>query len=179
MNRSIRKWARIIHRDLGFLMVGVTVIYAISGILLNHMNGEDPAYNSESVKTTIQKGYTAEQLENYWIESSNEFEIKKINAIDENHLRIFLNGGIGVYTIDTGDLIYETHKKRAFVYWINKLHYNRIDGWFWIGDLFAGSLILFAITSLVMVAGKNGLAGRGKWYLLIGLLIPIIYILLS
>jgi len=58
---------------------------------------------------------------------------------------------------------------------MNRLHYNRVKGWSPIADFFAGSLILLAITGLFIVKGKKGLAGSGKWYLLIGLLIPILY----
>ena len=47
------------------------------------------------------------------------------------------------------------------------------------GDFFAFSLVFFAISGLFMIKGKNGIAGRGKWYLLIGILIPIIYMILS
>jgi hypothetical protein len=47
------------------------------------------------------------------------------------------------------------------------------------GDLFAVSLIFFAVSGLLMVKGKNGIAGRGKWYLIVGIIIPILYIILS
>jgi hypothetical protein len=30
-----------------------------------------------------------------------------------------------------------------------------------------------------MVKGKHGIAGRGKWYVLLGLAIPIVYVLLA
>ena len=40
-------------------------------------------------------------------------------------------------------------------------------------DIFAVTLIFFAISGLFMIKGKKGIAGRGKWYLLIGLLIPL------
>ncbi|NLZ94386.1 MAG: peptidase, partial [Bacteroidales bacterium] len=34
--RQLRKWSRIIHRDLSFFFSGVIIIYAISGFVLNH-----------------------------------------------------------------------------------------------------------------------------------------------
>ncbi len=46
-------------------------------------------------------------------------------------------------------------------------------------DIFAGSLIFLAISGLFMVKGKHGITKKGKWYLIIGLLIPILYILLA
>jgi hypothetical protein len=47
------------------------------------------------------------------------------------------------------------------------------------GDFFAVSLVFFAVSGLFMVKGKNGLAGRGKWLLLAGILIPLGYIWLA
>jgi len=32
-----RAWLRAIHRDIGYLAIGFTVIYAVSGIAQNHV----------------------------------------------------------------------------------------------------------------------------------------------
>ena len=45
-NKSLSYWLRVLHRDLGYLMVGACLIYAVSGILLKHMNGKDPAFRT-------------------------------------------------------------------------------------------------------------------------------------
>ena len=68
---------------------------------------------------------------------------------------------------------------KPIAYWVNRFHYNRVKGWIPMADIFAGSLIFLAISGLFMVKGKHGIAKRGKWYLLIGILIPILYILLG
>ncbi|MCA1744436.1 MAG: hypothetical protein LC643_01740 [Bacteroidales bacterium] len=36
---KIRLWLRRIHRDAGYLVVGVTLVYALSGIFLHHKMG--------------------------------------------------------------------------------------------------------------------------------------------
>ena len=36
----------------------------------------------------------------------------------------------------------------------------------------AFSLVFFAMSGLFMIKGKNGIAGRGKWYLLVGCMDP-------
>ena len=46
-------------------------------------------------------------------------------------------------------------------------------------DLFAVSLIFFAVSGLFMVPGRKGFLGRGKWFLLVGLLIPAVYVLFT
>lgn len=172
------RWMRIIHRDLGFLMVGVCFVYGISGFLLNHMNGKDPAFDSKEESLTMEKGLTNEELSVVWADRKLP-ELKKVVPIDETHTRLLLQGGIGVYNSATGIVDYEIHKKNEFVYWINKLHYNKVKGWSIMADIFAFSLLFFAISGLVIVKGKKGIGGSGKWYLIAGLLIPALYILLT
>ena len=95
--------------------------------------------------------------------------------MDENRSRVFLEGGIGVYQSSTGDLSFEIHKKRVLVYWINRLHYNKVKGWSPVADFYAGALIFLAVSGLFMVRGKKGIAGYGKWYLIAGILIPVLF----
>lgn len=159
-------------------MVGVCLIYAISGFLLNHMGGKDPAFKTKEETLQIGSSLTNEELHLLW-EDKKLPELKKILSIDQDHSRLMLEGGIGVYNSTTGIVDYELHQKREFIYWINKLHYNKVKGWSVMADLFAFSLIFFAISGLVMVKGKKGIAGTGKWYLILGILIPIGYILLA
>ena len=39
-----RKWNIAIHRDFGYFFFGMTLIYAISGIALNHLDDWNPKY---------------------------------------------------------------------------------------------------------------------------------------
>jgi hypothetical protein len=158
-------------------MVGVSLVYAISGILLNHMEGKDPAFRTEDVALQAEKGLSSQELAFWWNDRKNVPPLRKILPIDEQHLRLMLEGGVGVYNSVTGALDYEKHSKRRFIYWINKLHYNQVKGWSVMADLFAVSLVFFALSGLVMIKGKNGIAGHGKWYLILGLVIPVLYIL--
>ncbi len=41
---AFRKWSRIIHRDLSFFFAGMILIYAISGIVMNHRDSINPHY---------------------------------------------------------------------------------------------------------------------------------------
>ncbi len=175
---QVVKWLRIIHRDLGFLMVGVSIIYGTSGMIVNHMGATDPAFKTTQETITIDKDLMQSELATTF-ETLGLPTIKRVATIDPEHSRVMLEGGVGVYNSATGELTYEQHKKRPIVYWFNRLHYNRVKGWNFMGDLFAASLIFFALSGIFMVKGKVGVMGRGKWYLLVGLLIPLIYVLLS
>ena len=51
--KKIRKWNRIIHRDLGYLAVGLTLIYAISGFVVNHVQDWNPNYEISHVQANV------------------------------------------------------------------------------------------------------------------------------
>ncbi|MDR1456010.1 MAG: PepSY-associated TM helix domain-containing protein [Tannerella sp.] len=178
MNPKIVRWLRVIHRDLGFLMVGVCLVYGISGFLLNHMDGKDPAFETKEETLQFDANLSHEELSVLWKDKGLP-ELKRVMAVDGAHSRLMLNGGIGIYNSATGIVDYEIHSKNEFIYWINRLHYNKIRGWSVMADLFAFALIFFAVSGLLIAKGRTGLAGSGKWYLLAGIIIPILYILLS
>ena len=41
---TFRKWSRILHRDVSYLFAGMILIYAFSGILMNHRSDLNPHY---------------------------------------------------------------------------------------------------------------------------------------
>ncbi len=53
--KKIRKWNRVIHRDLGYIAVGLTLIYAISGFVVNHVHDWNPNYEITHIKSNIGK----------------------------------------------------------------------------------------------------------------------------
>ena len=175
---KVRKWIIIIHRDLGFLMVGLSLVYGVSGILLNHLEGNNFDYKIDRRTETLAANLSTQEFQNKWQSDKHKPKLNSVGSGNEMY-RLMIDGGIGYYDILTGVVDYETSKKRPIAYWINRLHYNRVKGWMPIGDLYAVSLIFLAISGLFMIKGKNGIAGRGKWYLIIGLIIPILYVIIS
>ncbi|MFI3327860.1 MAG: PepSY-associated TM helix domain-containing protein [Rikenellaceae bacterium] len=175
---KVVKWLRVIHRDLGFLMVGVSIIYGVSGMIVNHMGGTDPAFKTVQETLNIEPNLMNSELPAKF-ESMGLPAVKRVARIDSDLSRIMLEGGVGIYSSSTGELTYEQHKRRPVVYWFNRLHYNRVNGWSFMGDFFAASLIFFALSGLLMVPGSRGVKGRGKWYLMVGIAIPLLYVFLS
>lgn len=173
---KIVRWLRVLHRDLGFFVVGICLVYAASGIVLNHMGENDPAFKTVEESLHLTPDLTAEELALIWRDKGLP-QVKKVIPIDDAHSRIMFQGGTGVYSSETGIADYELHKQRPLVYWINRLHYNKVRGWSVMGDVFAGSLIFLAVSGLFMVKGKHSIRKRGKWYLIAGLLIPVIYVI--
>ena len=58
--------------------------------------------------------------------------------------------------LETGHALLEIIKRKPVFREINFLHYNKPKKlWTWFADLFAGLMILFAITGLFMIKGKK------------------------
>ncbi|MDR2086705.1 MAG: PepSY-associated TM helix domain-containing protein, partial [Dysgonamonadaceae bacterium] len=143
---KISRWLRILHRDAGFLVVGVSLVYGLSGIYLNHIGEKDPAYRTETGSLQLPPHLSQESLSEVWKANRGLPPIKKILPVDEQHLRLMLDGGIGVYNSADGHVDYEKYTKRVFVYWINRLHYNKLKGWSPVADFFAVSLLFLAFS---------------------------------
>ena len=183
--KLVRKWSRILHRDFGFFFIGATIIYGLSGIALNHMQDWNPNYNVEieEFTTEIDLNKSADVKENIFKlldKIDNRKNYKKHYYPQSDFIKIFLSGGSSVIVdIETGEGTAEYLRKRQVFYQVNYLHYNPNVWWTWFSDIFAGVMILLAITSLFMIKGKKGISGRGGWLTAAGIIIPIIFLLMS
>lgn len=182
----LRKWMRNIHRDLSYLFAGVICVYAISGICLNHkrdfnsnititrsslaLTGEFPSA-ADSIDKDILHGLIGQlpDTETY----------TKHACVGENSIKVFFKGGSSLeINMDNGEASYEKIRKRKFFSSLNRLHYNPTRWWTWFSDIFAVCLLIITLTGLFMLKGPKGLMGRGGIELLIGILIPLLFILL-
>ncbi|MFV0591034.1 MAG: PepSY-associated TM helix domain-containing protein [Draconibacterium sp.] len=179
LSNKIRKWLRILHRDLGYLLIGFSLIYAVSGFLLNHMDGKDPAYETTYERLAMNPGMTKMALQEAWKSLPELPPLKRILSADEGFYRVMLDGGVGLYNITTGEVDYEFHRQKKLIYFLNKFHYNKVNGWTPVADFFAFSLIYLALSGLFMIPGRKGMAGRGKWLLAAGIVIPLLFVWLT
>lgn len=175
---SWRKWFRIIHRDFGYLFFGVTLVYAISGIAINHLDDWNPNYiiTTKDIKTDLRHGAAKSDIINMLKDFGEEDGYKNHYFPDRNNLKIFLKNGNVYVNLNSGNGLIEKNKRRPVFREMNYLHYNPIKWWTWFSDLYAGALIVLAITGLFLVRGKKGITGRGAWLTVLGIIIPIIYL---
>jgi len=180
--KKLRKWSRILHRDIGYFFIGTTIIYGLSGIALNHINDWNPNYTVEVERFKTEISLTKNtSLENNIIQLLAEIApsetYKKYYYPQDNIIKIFLKGGSSIeVNTNTGKGRAEYLKKRLVFYEVNYLHYNPNNWWMWFSDIFAGALIFLAITSLFIVKGKKGISGRGGIYTALGILIPLLFL---
>jgi len=181
--KKIRKWSRILHRDIGFFFIGTTIVYALSGIALNHLTDWNPNYNVErkEVKTSVDLNKSSQSKDNvkaFLNEIGQEKNYRKYYYPAPHQIKIFLKGGSSVVVdTKTGEGYAEFLTKRIVFYQVNFLHYNPHDWWKWFSDIFALALILFAVTSIFMVRGKKGIKGTGGIYTIAGIVIPILFLI--
>ena len=96
----------------------------------------------------------------------------------DTEFRVFLGDGQEVRVdVRTGKGTMKSVVTRPVLYEANSLHLNTQKGiWTWIADLFALSLLVLVLTGIFMMKGNRGLAGRGKWFVAGGLLVPIAFL---
>ncbi len=183
MMKSIRKWSRILHRDIGFFFIGTTIVYGLSGIALNHLHDWNPNYTVELKNFSTKIDLNKEQISDSKIEQllkdiDAPGDKRKYYYPQEGVIKIFLSGGSSVVVnTSNGEGQAEFLEKRMVFYQVNFLHYNPHNWWKWFSDIFAGALILFALTGLLMVRGKNGPLGWGGVYTIAGIVIPILFLI--
>jgi hypothetical protein len=179
---NIRKTLRSLHRDFGYLVVGITFIYAISGIAMNHRQDWNPHYSLISEEITIPATDKMEYTKTEIIALLGKFEnqpvYKKHFIRKDATIKIFVTEGTIIYTPLEGSAELELLKKRPFFFPINKIHLAQTGRlWIWISDVMAVFLLFVAISGLFLLKGKYGIRGRGLWLTAIGVIIPLIIIL--
>jgi len=181
--KTLRKWSRILHRDIGFFFIGTSLIYGISGIALNHLSDWNPNYSVELVdfNTSLDLNKSEKTEETILLlldDIDNSKNYKKHYYPQPKTLKIFLRGGSSILlNTENGAGRIEYLKRRKVFYESNYLHYNPNRIWTWFSDAFAAALILFSITSLFMIKGKKGINGRGGIYTILGILLPILFLI--
>jgi len=94
-------------------------------------------------------------------------------------LKVFLKRGSFIIDLESGKALLETIKRRPVFREVNFLHYNKPKKlWTWFSDIYAGGLILLAITGLFMIRGKKGITGRGAWLTSFGIIIPLLFLII-
>jgi hypothetical protein len=182
LRRRWRAWLRAIHRDIGYLAVGFTVIYALSGIAMNHIDDWDPNFHATEITRTIapisDDVSDADAARRIAEAAGTTGKLDDIfRAGDE--VRLTYASGNKVTAI--GDTVtIQTRRDRWFFRVADWLHATRgKQAWKYIADVYATLLFYLAISGIFMIKGKLGLRWRGAILIAIGLAAPIGYIVLS
>lgn len=197
----------VLHRDIGFLCVGLTLAYAISGIAVNHAHHWN--YNRSEREERRAIGTPAELIDGLSPDRraaivadstvlTRDEEMALVARIGEktgrgstprnvfwrgpDHISLFYGAGDGD-TVDyhprSGALTHVVRKDRWLLRDLNFLHLNEGRGvWTYIADTYAAMLLFLAISGAIVVKGRRGLKGRGGLLLAVGFLVPVVVVLL-
>lgn len=179
MSFNWRRWNNILHRDIGYLTVAMTIVYGVSGLAINHVADWNPNYAKSKEFITVepfaslsQESIVAEALEKLKLSE----EPKNFFRPDPETAQLFYQNKTYSIDLPTGNVLVESTARRPVLFEMNQLHVNAPKGiWTYVADLFAASMIFIGITGMFMLKGKTGLLGRGKWLVGIGVLIPLLY----
>jgi len=177
-----RAWLRAIHRDIGYLAVGFTVIYALSGIAMNHIDDWDPNFHAS--ERTRKIAPIPDELGDTEAARRIGDAAGLTGKIDDvyragDEIRLSYASGSKVTAI--GDtLIVQNRRDRLFFRVADWLHATRgKQAWKFIADAYAALLLYLALSGIFMIKGRLGLRWRGAALITVGLAAPIGYIVLS
>ena len=182
---TLRKYARFLHRDLSYFLAGIIIIYAVSGIAMNHRNTFNAHYSVEKIEQKLseplpaQADMTKRDVVKLLAQFEEDGNYTKHYFPQPGVMKVFLKGGSSmVVDLSHQHLVYEKLTQRPLLSAFTRLHYNPGRWWTYFSDFFAIGLLLITFSGLIMIKGKKGLWGRGGVELLIGILIPILFFLL-
>jgi hypothetical protein len=176
---SLRKTNIALHRDIGYLAVGLTIIYGISGLALNHVGHWNPNYKKTQQIIQIQPLDPNLSQDDLTAQAIGLLKLEMPRTSfqpNENTLQLIYKERVASVDLPTGYAIIQATTPRPVLYEMNKLHLNAPKKlWTYIADLYALSMIFLAISGIFIIKGKKGITGRGAWLTAIGTFIPIAY----
>lgn len=158
---------RIVHRYLGFFLIGVMIMYAVSGIVLIFRE-TDTFKVEEIVEMKLQPELKSSELGKML--KIRDFKINKT----ENDIMYFDNG---TYNKTSGIASYTTNGLPYLLDKIAHLHKATTNSpLFWFNIFFGLSLLFFAISSFWMFLPKTKTFKKGLYFTLGGFVLTLILI---
>ena len=194
--KSIDQWMRSLHRDLGYFTIGLTLIYALSGVVLsvrglgwfkqelnNQIIMKTQIQNKEFNKAfidTVKKGNLPIIFPEDSYKYLNRLHLKIVkednNIIHFNawkSLNIFYNTQSGTTNI--------SFKKypQAIEIFLDAHKASHESAWFYLAMFYSVVLSFFAISAMFMVRGKYGFKRRGVYLMFAGIIVVVGFLVIS
>jgi hypothetical protein len=167
--KSLSRVMRILHRDIGFFLIGLTLIYCLSGIVLTYRDSS--LFKSEKVVSkTIEAGLSSEKLRKVLHE-------KRMEVVREDsgvmYFKVVKNDG--KYNILTGEVSYTAMVQPAFINLFNNFHkISSKNPAHYFTVLYGVLLAFLAISSFWMYKPGSGNFRRGIFISTTGVFVSIL-----
>jgi hypothetical protein len=189
-----------LHRDLGFFGLGLTVVYAVSGLAVNHREHWD--YNNTVTRTVHDVGRASTLLgdgsgADGALARARQGELvalvstalgrqdtpRKAFWRAPDRLGMFYADGeqdVVDYSPTTGVAEWTRKTPRPILRQFNVLHLNeRRQAWTYVADGYALVLLFLGVSGVLIVKGAKGLRGRGGMLVVAGVLLPVLVLAIS
>jgi uncharacterized protein len=183
LRKRWRAWLRSLHRDAGYIAVGLTFVYALSGLAINHIGQWDP--NFRKMVTRHELGAPLPKDEKAAVQ-----HVVKALGVEETLREGYwdTDGTLQVITDDRTIVVdprtrvatESQERPRFFLRVANWLHYNRGKAaWTYFADGYAVFLLFLATSGIFMLKGRKGVIGRGGILIVLGATVPLLYVQFS
>jgi hypothetical protein len=164
-NQSFSFWMRLIHRYLGFFLVGIMAVYAISGIILIF---RDTDFLKQEKQITKQVKSDAQPDELGKLLQIRDLKIDK----EDGNILYFKNG---TYDKSTGTASYTVKELPYFIDKMTHLHKAKsADPLFFFNIFFGLSLLFFVISSFWMFMPSSSTFKKGMYFTIGGIVLTLI-----
>ena len=174
---------RALHRDVGYFAVGLTFIYAVSGLAVNHIADWEPNYvefeRTHQLSAPVPADDPAAEA---LVREQLGFEAPAADVYrTEDELELVYGADTQVVvTLESGAVLERGRKSRPILRVANWLHLNRgKKAWTYVADAYAIFLLFLAGSGMFMIPGKKGFKGRGWIFVGAGIALPVLYVVLS
>lgn len=166
--RTARQIMRALHRDVGFLIAGLTLVYALSGIVLVYRD-TDFLKSEKRIEKTLDPNLEAEEI-------GRALRIRNFKVTET--VGDILHFQQGTYDKSSGETVYFKKELPFIVGIFTKLHKSPSSNIIhWFGVLYGILLLFLAVSSFWMFKKGTGNFKRGMYISLGGLAITILLLI--
>jgi hypothetical protein len=195
--KSLESIVRSLHRDLGYFVIGLTLIYAITGIILSGraLGWLEKTYNADIVMSKnieINKFndlFVEDVLDgkviNIFPESSYESVKKhlKLKVVKDEEHKVSFTAWRSLnidYYKNTGAtrINYKGHPITIKLF-LDAHKASHTKAWFYLAIIYSVILSFLALSSLVMLKGKYGFKRRGIYLMFAGFAVVALFLFIG
>ena len=165
MKKNSNYYFRIFHRYLGFYLVGIMAVYAISGITLIFRK-TDAFKDNVEIKAQLERALELPALE-------KAINIGKLEITKEVNNMVYFDGG--QYNKQNGEVIYHQMQLPYVLSKMQKLHKATTKSpVYWLNIFFGASLLFFVISAFWMFLPETAIFKKGVVFSLLGIIMTFI-----
>ena len=156
---------RVIHRYLGFFLVGIMSVYALSGVVLIFRNTD--VFKQEIHYTKqVQPNASSEEL-------GELLDIRRLKATKEEQGKIYFKEG--VYDKESGVAQYTLKELPFLLDKMTHFHASKSGDPLYFFNIFFGvALLFFSLSSFFMFLPKTSVFKKGLYFIIAGIVLTLL-----